>query len=186
MNTQNVIAEMEAHMQKALEHTLHEFNTLHTGKASPAMVEGLLVEAYGSSMRLREVAAIMTPDARTIQIEPWDKGLIRAVEKAIQIANVGLNPVVTGGMIRCPIPELSGDRRRELVKTAGVMTEEGRVRIRSIRRETLDIFKKAQKAGDLSEDDLQRQEKEVQKRTDHFTNLLEKALAQKEKELTTL
>ena len=101
--SKEIIADTNQSMTKAVEHTLHEFSTLHTGKASSSMVENVMVEAYGSSMRLRDMAAITTPDPRTIQIQPWDKSVIRAIEKAIQTANLGLNPSVDGVIVRIPI-----------------------------------------------------------------------------------
>src|SRR5262245_33269899 len=111
-----VIAEMQGKMKKSLDHTLHEFSTIHTGKASPSMVETVMVEAYGSTMRLKECAAITTPDAHLIQIQPWDKGLTQAIVKGIQMANLGLNPSVDGSLVRVPLPQLSRERREEFVK----------------------------------------------------------------------
>src|SRR6185312_17497677 len=110
------ITEAQTRMKKALDYTMHEFSSIHTGKASPTMVEGVMVDAYGSSMRIKDCAAITTPDARLIQIQPWDKGLTKAIEKAIQQANLGLNPSIDGQVIRIPLPELSRERRQEFVK----------------------------------------------------------------------
>src|SRR3954467_12497552 len=146
------INEMQAKMKKALDHTLQEFSSIHTGKATPAMVEGVMIDAYGSQMRLKECAAITTPDARLIQIQPWDKGLTKAIEKGIQQANIGLNPSIDGSMVRVPLPELSRERRQEFVKVANKMAEDGRVQIRNQRRDALDSLKKAQKDGKISED----------------------------------
>ncbi|MFP4673140.1 MAG: ribosome recycling factor [Opitutales bacterium] len=173
---------MNAEMKKAMEHTLHQFGTLHTGKASPAMLDTVKVDAYGSTVTLREIAAVTTPDARTIAVQPWDKSIIRAVEKGIQEANLGLNPIVDGGILRVPVPELTGERRKELVKTAGSMAEEGRVRIRQARRDALDALKAAQKEG-LSEDDSKRYEKQVQKAHDDFIAEINEHLAKKEADL---
>lgn len=178
-----VLTDMQGRMKKALDHTLHEFSTIHTGKASPTMVEGVMVEAYGSSMRIKDCAAITTPDARLIQIQPWDKGLTRAIEKAIQQANIGLNPAVDGNMIRVPLPELSRERRQDFVKVANRMAEEGRVQIRNVRRDALDALKKAEKDGKISEDDLKRFEKDVQTATDKMIKDIGDHLARKEKEL---
>ena len=169
MNTETTLSDCTAAMQKALDHTLNEFSTLNTGKANPSMVESLSVECYDSSMKLLEIAAITTPDNRTIRIEPWDKSVMTSIEKAIQSANLGLNPVVDGGIIRCPIPELSKERRKELVKVAGQQAEDGKIGIRAARRDAMDALKKAQKEGAITEDDLKRNEKEVQKITDDFT-----------------
>lgn len=178
-----VIKDTVVKMDKAVDYVLHEFSSIHTGKASPSMVENIKVEAYGSTVNLKEVAAITTPDARSISIQAWDKSVVNEISKAIQKANVGLTPRVDGGLIRCPIPELSRERRQELVKTTHTMAEEGKVRIRTIRRDVLDALKKEQKAGKISEDDLKRLEKEIQTQTDKHIEIIGKYLAEKEKEL---
>ena len=176
-----LIKQTRTKMQKVLEHALHQFSTLHMGKATPTMVENINVEVYGSMMKLKEIASISTPDARTISIHPWDKSNLKAVEKAIQIANVGLNGTIFGDSVRCPVPELSRERRQELVKVAHGMVEEGRVSVRNLRRETLETIKKVQKA--YSEDDVKHWEKDVQKLTDEFIADLTKHIEAKEKEL---
>jgi ribosome recycling factor len=180
------ITDMQAKMKKAFDHTLHEFSSIHTGKASPTMVEGVMIEAYGSSMRLKECAAISTPDAHMIQIQPWDKGITQAVVKGIQTANLGLNPTVDGSIVRVPLPQLSRERRQEFVKVANRMAEEGRVHIRNVRRDTMDALKKAQKDGKISEDDLKRFEKEVQTTTDKTIKEIGDHLGHKEKDLLTV
>ncbi len=185
MSTQ-ILNDATARMKKAVEHTLHEFSTIHTGKASPAMVESVMVEAYGSMMPLKGCAAITTPDPRLIQIQPWDKGLTRAIEKALQMANIGINPVVDGNLIRMPFPELSRERRAEFVKTAHRLAEEGRVAIRHIRRDAMESAKKQKKDGKVSEDDEKRLEKEVQTATDKAIKDIDTSLAHKEKELMTV
>ena len=184
--SQDIIDATNQSMNKAVEHTLHEFSTLHTGKASPSMVENVMVDAYGSSMRLRDMAAITTPDSRTIQIQPWDKSVIQPIEKSIQTANLGLNPSVDGPIIRIPIPELSGDRRQELVKVAHRMAEDGRISIRHARKDGMDLLKEAKKDGDLSEDDLKRWEKEVQNSTDKYVGEIDQHLKSKEDELQAI
>lgn len=181
-----ILNDTSARMKKAVDHTLHEFATIHTGKASPAMVESVMVEAYGSMMPLKGCAAITTPDPRLIQIQPWDKGLTRAIEKALQLANIGINPIVDGALIRMPFPELSRERRAEFVKTAHRLAEEGRVSIRHIRRDAMEAAKKQKKDGKLSEDDEKRLEKEVQTATDKSIKDIDTALAHKEKELMTV
>lgn len=178
-----VIKDTIAKMDKAVDYVLHEFSSIHTGKASPSMVENIKVEAYGSTVNLKEVAAITTPDARSISIQAWDKSVVNEISKAIQKANVGLTPRIDGGLIRCPIPELSRERRQELVKTTHSMAEEGKVRVRAIRRDILDSLKKEQKAGSISEDDLKRLEKEIQTQTDKHIESITKFLTDKEKEL---
>ena len=175
-------------MTKAVDHVLNEFNSLHTGKASPGMVEHIVVkvESYGSSMPIRDIAAVTTPDSRTIVIQPWDKGVLKDIERAIQEANLGINPVSDGGIVRLPIPELSGDRRLELVKVANQMAEEGRISVRGARRDAMEAIKKLQKDSDISEDDAKRHEKDIQDETDLSINQINSNLSEKEKELTTV
>jgi len=168
-----------AKMKKAVDFTLHEFASIHTGKATPAMVESVMVDAYGSQMRLKECAVITTPDARLIQIQPWDAGLTKAIEKAIQVANLGFNPIADGKTVRIPLPEMSRERRQEFVKTANRLAEEGRVQVRNARRDTFDAVKKAK----LPEDESKRLEKEIQSMTDKAIKDINERLAMKEKEL---
>lgn len=183
MSQNPLLSEMSRKMHNAVEHANNEFNSLHTGKASPSMVENIMIEVYGSNMRLKEVAAITTPDARLIQIQPWDKSTIKPIEKALQSANLGINPAVDSNVIRLPIPEMSRERRQELVKVCQRMAEDARVSIRHARRETIDVLKKQEKAGELSEDDARRLEKEVQQLTDKYIKEVEEHLDHKEKEL---
>jgi len=177
-----ILAEAQAKMKKAADYTLHEFAAIHTGKATPTMVEGVMVEAYGSQMRLKECAAITTPDARLIQIQPWDASLVKAVEKAIQTANLGFNPLVDGKIVRVPLPDMSRERRQEFVKTAHRLAEEGRVHVRNGRRDALESLKKAK----LPEDDSKRLEKEIQAATDKAIKDINDHLASKEKELLSV
>ena len=146
------------------------------------MVEGVNVDVYGSNMELRDVAAITTPDARTIQIQPWDQSRVGPIEKALIEAKLGINPVVTGELIRLPIPELSGERREELCKMAQGFAEQGRIGVRASRKDAMDALKNAQKEG-LPEDDFKRGEKDVQKNTDGCVNQINQALADKEEDL---
>lgn len=183
MTPDQILPNARAEMKKSLDHTLHEFNSIHTGKASPTMVESVTIDAYGSSMVLRDVAAITTPDSRTIQVEPWDKGLLRAVEKGIQVANLGINPVVRGHTIFCPLPELSGERRKDLVKITHGMAEQGKVGVRAARRDAMDAVKAAAKDKQISEDDQKRMEKEVQNETDRVVAEIDQHLKAKEAEL---
>ena len=183
MDPDQILDKARADMQKALDHTKHEFASLHTGKATPAMVEGVNVDAYGSSMKIRDVAAITTPDSRTIMIQPWDKGVVNDIKKGIETANIGFNPSVDGNVIRINIPELSKERRQELVKVAHGMSEDGRVGIRAARQEAMTALKKAEKDKILSEDDLRIYEKEVQKVTDSFNDQVQTVVQAKEAEL---
>ncbi|TVR50247.1 MAG: ribosome recycling factor [Puniceicoccaceae bacterium] len=186
MTPHPIIQAAEAKMDKAFQHTLHEFSSIHTGKATPTMVEGIMVEAYDGQMRLKELAAITTPDSRLIQIQPWDKSLIKPIEKALQMANIGINPAVDGTVIRMPLPDMSRERREELAKVAHRLAEEGRVGIRHARREALEAIKKLQKSSELSEDEAKRLEKEVQQLTDKFIADIATHLEHKEKDLTTV
>ena len=172
-------------MNKSIDHVTHEFSTLHTGKANSSMVENITVDVYSSSMRLRDVAAITTPDARTIQIQPWDKSTAQPIEKALIDAKLGITPIVNGELIRMPMPELSGERREELCKMAQGFAENSRIGIRASRKEAMDALKEAQKNG-LPEDDFKRSEKEVQKNTDDAVTKINQALAAKEADLRTV
>ena len=176
-----ILNDAQARMKKAVDHTLHEFAAIRTGKASPAMVEGVVVEAYGTQMRLRDCAAITTPDARMIHVQPWDAALVKAVEKAIQVANLGFNPLVDGKLIRIPLPEMSRERRQEFVKTAHRLAEEGRVQVRNVRRDEMEAVKKAK----MPEDDAKRLDKEIQTATDKAIQSINENLAKKEAELMT-
>lgn len=177
-----VLTDAQTRMKKAVDHTLHEFSAIHTGKATPAMVETVAIEAYGSQMRLKDCAAISTPDARLIQIQPWDAGLVKAIVKGIQEANLGFNPVPDGKVVRIPLPEMSRERRQEFVKTAHRLAEEGRVHIRNLRRDGIEAVKKAK----LPEDETKRVDKEIQTVTDKAIADINAHLAQKEKDLMTV
>ena len=174
-----LLNDASAKMKKALDHTIHDFASIHTGKATPTMVEGVMVEAYGSQMRLKECAAITTPDARMIQIQPWDASLVKAIEKAIQVANLGFNPVVDGKIVRVPLPDMSRERRLEFVKTASRIAEEGRVQIRNIRRDIMETVKKSK----FPEDESKRLEKDIQAATDKAIKDIGDHFTAKEKEL---
>jgi len=188
METDKALATMKSEMQNALDFTLREFSAMHTGKASPEMIESLAVEipSYGSTMQLRDIAAVTTPDARTLSVQPWDKGVLRDVERALQKANLGMNPIVQGGLLRLHLPDLSRERRQELVKMVAQHAEEGKVGVRKARRDAMEHIKEAEKKGEISEDDLHRLEKEVQKTTDQFVEQIGAALESKEKELLSM
>ena len=176
------LSDAQARMKKAVDHTLHEFSNIHTGKASPTMVEGVMVESYGSMMRIKDCAAISTPDARQIVIQPWDKGALQAIVKGIQLANIGFNPRIDGSVVRIGLPEMSRERRQEFVKIAQRLSEEGRVHVRNVRRDVLEAVKKAK----LPEDEAKRVEKEIQTATDKAIEEINKHLASKEKDLLTV
>jgi ribosome recycling factor len=182
MNTSQIFSKMNQDTDKSIDHVMNEFKTLHTGKANSSMVENVSVDVYGSAMKLRDIAAITTPDARTIQIQPWDKSSCAPIEKALLEANIGITPLITGEIIRLPIPELSGERREELCKIAQGFAEQSRVGVRASRKEAMDALKIAQKDG-LPEDDFKRAEKNVQKNTDDAVAKINDALAEKESDL---
>lgn len=173
-------------MTKTEEVVQHEFGGVRTGKASPALVENIMVEVYGSHMRIRELAGITTPEPRMLLIQPWDMQTTGPIEKAIQKANIGINPAVQGKMIRVVLPELSQERRQEMVKIARKMAEDGRVAIRHVRRDAIEHIKKEAKSGGISEEDVEHAEAEVQKLTDQYIKKIDDHLAHKEKEILTV
>lgn len=173
-------------MQKVVDYTMRQFGTLHTGKASPQMLENVVVEVYGSNMRLKDIASITTPDARTLRVQPWDKANLKPIEKGILLANLGINASIFGEFVHCPLPELSHERRLELVKLANGMAEEGKVGVRGCRREAMEAIKAGKKAGTHTEDDVKKLEKEVQKLTDKYVETIEKILDDKSKDLTKI
>lgn len=186
MSTHPLLKATADKMTAAVAHVQREFATLHTGKANPMMLEGLHFhpESYGgASMALKDVAAIMAPDPRMIVVQPWDKGLLKEIEKAIMTAGLGFNPRIDGEVVRINIPELSKERRAELAKMAGKMAEEGRIALRNVRGEARDHLKKGQKDGQLTEDDLKRLDKELQTLTDEANKKIDELFAKKEKEL---
>jgi len=186
MPLDDILLEAEEKMEKTEQVVLHEFATIRTGKASPALVENILVEVYGSHMRIRELAGITTPEPRMLMIQPWDAASVGPIEKAIQKANLGLNPSTQGKGIRIIIPDLSEERRHELVKAVKKLSEDGRVAIRHVRRDAMEALKKEMKAGDISEDEEKSAETDVQKLTDKYSKKIDEHLAHKEKEIMTV
>jgi ribosome recycling factor len=183
MDPDEIMLTTEESMEKAVDYMSHEFAAVRTGKASPALVENIDVEAYGAQMKLKQLALITTPEPRLIVIQPFDGGTTSAIEKAIKESKIGINPNVDGKIIRLPIPALTEERRRDLVKGIKQMAEETRVRVRSARRDGIEGLKKAQKDGTLTEDELERLEKEVQKLTDDFVKKVDDALTAKEADI---
>ena len=186
MALDDILLEAEEKMMKTEEVVQHEFAGVRTGKASPGLVENIMVEVYGSQMRMRELAGITTPEHRMLVIQPWDATTIHPIEKAIQKANLGLNPTVQGKIIRIVLPELSEERRQEFVKIVHKMTENGRVAIRHVRRDAMEHVKKEAKNGGISEEDVEHAEKEIQKLTDQYVAKLDAHLQHKEKEIMTV
>lgn len=175
--------EARAHMDKALEAMRREFTGVRTGKASPVLLEMVRVEAYGSKMPLNQVASVSAPEPRMLIVQPWDKGLVPVVEKAIRNAELGLNPATDGGLIRVPIPALNEERRREMVRMLHKLAEEGRIAVRHARQEANKALKQQQSDGDVSEDDARRQMDEVQKLTDEYISKVDQLLKAKEEEV---
>lgn len=183
MNLDEAFLQAEESMEKAVEFMLHEFTAVRTGKASPALVENLDVQAYGSSMKLKQLALISAPEPRLLVIQPFDASTTRDIERSINESKLGITPAIDGKIIRIPIPELSEERRKELAKTVRSLAEDARVRVRSSRREAIEIARKLQKNGEITEDDLHSAEDEIQKLTDKYIQIIDKNLESKEAEL---
>jgi ribosome recycling factor len=177
--------QIKQRMEGAVNALHKEFAGLRTGRASPGMLDPVQVDAYGSLMPLNQVASISIPEPRLLSVQVWDKGLVKAVEKAIREAGLGLNPQPDGALIRVPVPELSQERRLELVKIAGKYAEQARVAVRNVRRDAMDELKK-QKDSKISEDEIKNQSEKVQQLTDQHIKKIDETLAHKEKDITTV
>ncbi|MDD9913002.1 MAG: ribosome recycling factor [Alphaproteobacteria bacterium] len=177
------MSDLEQRMTGALNALQKEFQGLRTGRASVDLLNPVTVDAYGSSMPLNQVGTVSAPEARTLTVQVWDKGMVASVEKAIRDAGLGLNPVADGQSVRVPMPELNEERRQELIKVAKKYAEEARIAIRNVRRDGMDVIKKQQKDGDLSEDDAKREENDVQKLTDNFVKQVDTLLSSKETDI---
>jgi ribosome recycling factor len=183
MSTDDILLEAEMAMEKSVDFMVHEFAAVRTGKASPALVENVDVQAYGSAMKLKQLALITTPEPRLLVVQPFDAGTVRDIEKALNESRIGITPSVDGKIIRLPVPELSEERRKDLVRSLGKMAEEARVRVRANRRAALDEAKKLKASGGLTEDGMRDTESEVQKLTDRFVKSIDDHLARKEAEI---
>ena len=170
-------------MERSVTALKEEFSGLRTGRANAGLLEPVRVEAYGSASPLSAVAAISVPEPRMISVNVWDKGMVVAVEKAIRNANLGLNPIVDGQTLRIPVPPLTEERRKDLVKLAGKYAEQQKISVRNVRRDANDDLKKAEKAGDISQDELKKMETEVQKDTDAAIKRIDETLKTKEVEI---
>lgn len=186
MSIEEILFETEEKMLKTEEHLVGQFAGVRTGKASPSLIENIMIEAYGSHMRLKELATISTPESRMLMVQPFDLGNVKAIEKGIQAANLGLNPATQGKFIRIVLPDLSTERRQEFVKICKKMTEDGRVAIRSERRHAMELLKKAKTDDGVSEDAVEGAEAQTQKLTDQYIKKLEDHLAHKEREILTV
>ncbi len=181
--TDAIRKQCDGRMAKAIEAMKRELAKLRVGKATPALLDGIRVEAYGQQTPLNQIGTIGAPEARLLVVQPWDKSLIGAVEKAVRSSDLGLNPSNDGQVIRVPIPALTEERRKELVKVARGYAEEGRVAIRMARREANESIKKEQKAGEITEDEDKKAHDEIQKLTDQRIKELDDILAAKETEI---
>jgi ribosome recycling factor len=170
-------------MNKALNHCTHELTKIRAGKANPSMLDGIQVSYYGTQTPLHQVSSLTTPDARTIFVKPWEKGMIPEIEKSIRDANLGLNPQNDGQQVIINIPMLTEERRKQLVKQVGQECEHGRVSVRSIRKETNEALKKIKGA---SEDDVKNAEEKVQKMTDEYITRIDAVMKKKEGEIMTV
>ena len=170
-------------MDGAIEALRREFAGVRTGKASPALLDTIRVEAYGSMVPLNQVGTVSAPEARMLTVQPWDKSLMKATEKALRESDLGLNPSNDGQIIRIPIPPLTEERRKEYVKLLHKLTEEARVAVRNVRRDANDEVKHRQKDEGLSEDDVRREQAEVQKLTDQYIARIEELMKHKEAEI---
>jgi ribosome recycling factor len=186
MSIEEILFETEEKMQKTEEHVVHQFTGIRTGKASPSLIENVFIEAYDSRMRLKELATISAPEARMLLVTPFDQGTMKAIEKGIQQAGLGLNPAVQGRFIRLILPDLSAERRQEFVKICKKMCEDGRVAIRNERRQAIELLKKGKNDAGVSEDDVKAAEADVQKLTDDYIKRIDVHLMQKEKEILTV
>ena len=186
MALENVIKEMEEKMKKALQVVEHELGALRTGRASIQLVDRVRVPVYGQESPLAQIATVSTPDAATIMIQPWDKGVLAMVEKAILQANIGLTPNNDGKVIRLHVPTLTQETRKEMVKKAHGIAEEGRVAVRNVRRHGVEEIKKKEKEKVVSEDDAKKAQETLQKKTDEYIKKIDGVLAHKEKEIMTV
>lgn len=177
------INEIKRRMDGALKALHAEFSGLRTGRASASLLEPVMVEAYGSSMPLTQVGTIGVPEPRMLTVQVWDRGMVSAVEKAIMNAGLGLNPMSDGQLVRVPIPDLSEERRKELVKVASKYAEQGKVAVRNVRRDGMDSLKKLEKDGEISQDEHKRFADQIQAATDDFVAKIDEALASKEKDI---
>ena len=178
--------ELEERMMKSEEALVEKLSGIRTGKASPALVENITFEYYGTQTRIRDAAGISTPEPRLLVIQPWDGNALKNIEKALLASNIGITPLNDGKTLKLPIPALSEDRRKDLAKQAKAAVEESKVALRNIRRDGNEAVKKAQKASEITEDESKKMTEDVQKMLDNYIANLDKQLSVKEKELMTV
>lgn len=174
---------IEEKMDKAIDYLKDQLSNIRAGRANPAILNKVELDYYGAVTPLNQVGSISVPEARQILVTPWDKSMLVAIEKAIQKANLGINPINDGNSIRINFPELNEDRRRELFKEVKNMGEDGKIAIRNIRRDHMEIAKASQKAAEISEDELKISEEKIQKITDKYTTIIDGIISAKEKEI---
>ncbi|MES1990410.1 MAG: ribosome recycling factor [Pseudomonadota bacterium] len=177
------IGDVERRMRGALGALKQEFAGLRTGRASAALLDPIMVDAYGQMMPINQVGTVNAPESRLITVQVWDRGMVSAVDKAIRSSGLGLNPNVDGTLIRLPIPELNEERRKELTKIASKYTEHARIAVRNVRRDAMDELKALEKGGHMSEDDHKTWSEKVQKLTDEMIREIDGALSHKEAEI---
>ena len=176
----------KAKMEKTIEVMKHEFNTIRAGRANVAVLDKITVDYYGAPTPIQQIASVSTPEPRMLAIQPWDASALKLIEKAILASDLGINPTNDGKIVRLLFPQLTEERRRDLTKEVKNMAEGGKVAIRNIRRDAIDHFKKAQKASEITEDELKLLEKEMQDLTDKFVKEVDVESSKKEKELMEL
>jgi ribosome recycling factor len=176
-------SDLQRRMHGAVDALKHDFSGLRTGRASTALVDTIHVEVYGSNMPLSQVATVSVPEPRMLTVQVWDRSNVQPVEKAIRAANLGLNPVTDGQLIRLPIPDLTEERRKELAKLVGQFSEKARIAVRNVRRDGMDQLKQDEKKHDISEDERKRLEHDVQKMTDDTIKEIDELAAAKEREI---
>ena len=186
MSVSEIIAQTEHKMKATVEHTREEFVTIRTGRASTGLLDQIKVDYYGCPTPLNQVAQVGVGDARTLTVQPWEKNMVKVVEKAIRDSDLGLNPATSGDVIRVPLPPLTEERRRELSKVVRGMGEDSKVAIRNLRRDANTHVERLTKDKEISEDDERRAETEVQKLTDKYVAEIDKVVADKEKEIMTV
>jgi len=183
MPVKNIVDDAAASMVKAVEHVQQQLSKVRTGRASAALLDPIKVEYYGEATPLAQVGSVSVPDARSIVIQPWDRTVLNAIEKAILAANLGITPQSDGQVIRISVPPLTEERRKDIVEQCKKMAEDGKLAVRNIRRDANEELKKAEKTEHFSEDDRKRGEDEIQKHTDRYVKDIDTVLAAKEKEV---
>jgi len=172
--------------EKAIEHFKHELVGLRIGRDSTSLLDSVMVDSYGQKVPISHIASINIPDSRTITIQPWDKGNMATIEKAILASNIGLNPVNDGVLVRLSIPPMTEERRKEMVKVAGHLSEQARISVRNVREEILKEMKSSEENGEMTKDDIEQEKKDLQENIDNFNSVIKEIASVKEKEILTI